>query len=244
MLLILMNMYMSTLGEKEVEQEVIRKSAGNGAGLPCTLGTGSTSIALLVAILGSHCVARFRFKERVALKTAILTNQVFSVAALIGSLFMMLVASGLINTYLWSILTLTLSVWMSTSYFAKIAGKTEECAQLDGPSSWWTLFTIVVPVSTPGIVATTIYCVVTAWNEIIFTLSFAQDTSVKTLPTALAEFTKQFETDWRLLTVASVITTLPIIAVFFSTTTPFHCGTVESIRQIACLEFRETEEAA
>jgi ABC-type glycerol-3-phosphate transport system permease component len=184
------------------------------------VATGSTGIALCVAVVGSYGFARFSFPGRIFLKTAVLTSQMVPTAAIIVPLFVTLRVLGLINTY-WGlilcylILTLPLSVWMMTSYFVNIPYSMEECAQLDGASRVRILLQIVVPVSLPGIVATVIYCFVVAWNEFIFALSFAQDTSVKTLPIGLAEFIQEFETDWGALMAGSVLMTLPIVVVFF-----------------------------
>ncbi len=41
-----------------------------------------------------------------------------------------------------------------------------------------------------------VYAFVTTWNEFIFALCFATDSSVKTLPIGLAEVSTEFNTDW------------------------------------------------
>ena len=58
------------------------------------------------------------------------------------------------------------------------------------------LFRITLPLSLPGLVAVVVYAFVTTWNEFIFALCFATDSSVKTLPIGLAEFSTEFNTDW------------------------------------------------
>ena len=59
-----------------------------------------------------------------------------------------------------------------------------------------------------------IYAFVTTWNEFIFALCFATDSSVKTLPIGLAEFSTEFNTDWGAVMAASVVMTLPIALLF------------------------------
>ena len=193
------------------------------------IATGATGIALVIAILASYGFSRFNFVGKKTMKLAILTSQMIPTAAIIVPLFITLRTMGLINTYLgliltYLILTLPLSVWMLTSYFVNIPVEMEECAQLDGASRLRILLTIVIPVSLPGIVATVIYCFVTSWNEFLFALSFAQDTAVKTLPIGLAEFTKEFDTDWGALMAASVTMTVPIVALFFALQKHFIAG--------------------
>jgi multiple sugar transport system permease protein/raffinose/stachyose/melibiose transport system permease protein/trehalose/maltose transport system permease protein len=65
-------------------------------------------------------------------------------------------------------------------------------------------------------VAVVVYSFVTTWNEFIFALCFASDSSVKTLPIGLAEFSTEFNTDWGAVMAASVVMTLPIALLFLS----------------------------
>jgi ABC-type glycerol-3-phosphate transport system permease component len=120
---------------------------------------------------------------------------------------------GLILAYL--VFTVPLSVWMMTNYFYSISASIEEAATIDGASRMQCLLHIVLPVSTPGILATGIYNFIASWNEFIFALVFATDKRVMTLPIGLAEFTFEFQIDWGGLMAASVLMTLPVVVIFF-----------------------------
>ena len=78
------------------------------------------------------------------------------------------------------------------------------------------LFRITLPLSVPGLVSVLVYAIVTTWNEFIFALCFATDSSVKTLPIGLAEFSTEFNTDWGAVMAASMVMTLPIAILFLS----------------------------
>jgi len=69
-------------------------------------------------------------------------------------------------------------------------------------------------VSLPGIAAVLVYSFITTWNEFIFALCFATDSSVKTLPIGLAEFSTEFNTDWGAVMAASMVMTVPIALLF------------------------------
>jgi multiple sugar transport system permease protein len=103
---------------------------------------------------------------------------------------------------------------MLTSYFEAIPRELDEAAIIDGASRVGILFRITLPLSLPGIVAVVVYAFVTTWNEFIFALCFATDTSVKTLPIGLAEFSTEFNTDWGAVMAASVVMTVPIALLF------------------------------
>jgi ABC-type glycerol-3-phosphate transport system permease component len=131
----------------------------------------------------------------------------------LGQLKMLNSLTGLILVYL--VLTLPLSIWMLTGYFRSIPIELEEAAFIDGASHIGILLRIMLPLSLPGIVVIVLYAFVATWNEFIFALSFATDTSVKTLPIGLAEFSTEYDTDWGAVMAASVIMTLPIAILFF-----------------------------
>lgn len=183
------------------------------------ISLGSTALALFLAIFASYGFARFNFRGKSAWQSFILVGQLLPTAAIIVPLFFTLRVLDLVNTYLglilvYMIITLPLSVWMLTSYFRAIPPELDEAAIIDGASRLGVLFRIVLPLSWPGIVSVVVYAFVTTWNEFIFALCFATDTSVKTLPIGLAEFTTEFNTDWGAIMAASVVMTVPIAMLF------------------------------
>ena len=101
---------------------------------------------------------------------------------------------------------------MLTGYFKSIPIELEEAAIIDGASRIGILLRIMLPLSLPGIVVIVLYAFVATWNEFIFALCFATDSSVKTLPIGLAEFSTEYDTDWGAVMAASVVMTLPIAA--------------------------------
>ena len=185
------------------------------------ISVGATSLALILAIFASYGFARFDFRGKPLMQAFVLIGQLLPTAAIIVPLFITLRVLGLVNTYwglilVYMIITLPLSVWMLTSYFKAIPPELDEAAVIDGASRLGVLFRITLPLSKPGIVAVLVYAFVTTWNEFIFALCFATDSSVKTLPIGLAEFSTEFNTDWGAVMAASVVMTLPIALLFLS----------------------------
>ncbi|MQW59681.1 carbohydrate ABC transporter permease [Sinorhizobium meliloti] len=185
------------------------------------ISLGSTGLALILAIFASYGFARFNFKGKPLLQSLVLVGQLLPTAAIIVPLFITLRVLGLVNTYwglilVYMIITLPLSVWMLTSYFKNIPVELEEAAIIDGASRLGCLFRITLPLSLPGLASVMVYAFVTTWNEFIFALCFATDSTVKTLPIGLAEFSTEFNTDWGAVMAASVVMTLPIAVLFLS----------------------------
>jgi ABC-type glycerol-3-phosphate transport system permease component len=185
------------------------------------ISLGATGLALILAIFASYGFARFEFRGKPFWQAFVLVGQLLPTAAIIVPLFITLRTLGLVNTYwglilVYMIITLPLSVWMLTSYFKAIPVELEEAAIIDGASRVGVLFRITLPLSIPGIVAVVVYAFVTTWNEFIFALCFATDSSVKTLPIGLAEFSTEFNTDWGAVMAASMVMTLPVALLFLS----------------------------
>ncbi|KAA0697922.1 carbohydrate ABC transporter permease [Neorhizobium sp. P12A] len=183
------------------------------------ISVGSTGLALILAIFASYGFARFDFRGKRLLQSLVLIGQLLPTAAIIVPLFITLRYLHLVNTYwglilVYMIITLPLSVWMLTSYFKALPVELEEAATIDGASRLGILFRITLPLSTPGLVAVIVYAFVTTWNEFIFALCFATDSSVKTLPIGLAEFSTEFNTDWGSVMAASMVMTVPIALLF------------------------------
>jgi multiple sugar transport system permease protein len=183
------------------------------------ISVGSTGLALALAIFASYGFARFDFKGKPLWQAFVLVGQLLPTAAIIVPLFITLRVLGLVNTYwglilVYMIITLPLSVWMLTSYMKAIPAELEEAAIIDGSSRLGVLFRITLPLSLPGVIAVLVYAFVTTWNEFIFALCFATDSSVKTLPIGLAEFSTEFNTDWGGVMAASMVMTIPIALLF------------------------------
>lgn len=185
------------------------------------ISVGSTALALFLAVFASYGFARFEFRGKPWLQSFVLVGQLLPTAAIIVPLFITLRWLGLVNTYwglilVYMIITLPLSVWMLTSYFRAIPAELEEAAIIDGATRLGVLFRITLPLSLPGLVAVVVYAFVTTWNEFIFALCFATDSSVKTLPIGLAEFSTEFNTDWGGVMAASMVMTLPVVILFLA----------------------------
>jgi N,N'-diacetylchitobiose transport system permease protein len=66
----------------------------------------------------------------------------------------------------------------------------------------------------PGLVATSIFAFITAWNEFLYAYVLMRDTSNFTLPVWLSTFKTAFGTDWGGTMAASTLFTLPVLIFF------------------------------
>ncbi|MFI4996885.1 MAG: carbohydrate ABC transporter permease, partial [Hyphomicrobiales bacterium] len=103
------------------------------------ISTGSTVLAIGLAVFAAYGFARFRFRGKSWCEAFVLVGQLLPTAAIIVPLYITLGKFGLANTWLglivtYLILTLPLSVWMLIGYFQAIPVELDEAAIIDGAS--------------------------------------------------------------------------------------------------------------
>ena len=118
----------------------------------------TTLLSLLIGIPAGYAIARFKFKWKAMIMSLILSVSMFPQVSILGSLFLILRSLGLINRYPGLILpyismNLPLTVWVLQNFFRELPMEVEEAALIDGSTRSGILWKIVVPMSSPGIVA-------------------------------------------------------------------------------------------
>ncbi len=110
--------------------------------------------------------------------------------------------------------TLPMAIWILHGFRGKLAIWLEEAASIDGARPVRILWDIALPVSRPGTFATIAYVVVVTWKDFLLSLSFKASNFMPTLPHSLDEFHAQFGNTYTDLFSASLVVSLPVVAVF------------------------------
>ena len=123
----------------------------------------------------------------------ILLSQMFPLILIIIPLFLLLRDLKLTNTHVGLILVyvvwaLPFILWMLQSYVRGIPRDLEEAATVDGATRFQILIGIIAPLLLPGIVVTTLFAFITAWNEFFFALVILNSPDLTTLPLRLAQY--------------------------------------------------------
>jgi multiple sugar transport system permease protein len=80
---------------------------------------------------------------------------------------------------------------------------------IDGASRLRTLFSIILPISTPGLVSTALFIFLSAWDEFFFALIFTSTVAAKTVSVAIAEFTGRYVSDVGAMMTGGVLAAIP-----------------------------------
>jgi N,N'-diacetylchitobiose transport system permease protein len=176
-------------------------------------------LSLAIGFLAALAIARFNFYGRRAFIAVIIGVQMIPTAAMIIPLYILLARAdqvdrltGVIITYLTFVLPFT--VWTLRGFVMGIPKDLEEAAMVDGCTRFGAFMRVLVPLIAPGLVATSIFAFVQAWNEFIFAYVLLSSQENQTLTVWLASFTTLRGTDWGPLMAGATLTSLPVVVFF------------------------------
>ena len=178
-------------------------------------------LGLLVSVPAGYYLARNNFRGRSAFMLIVLVTQMFAPTTLLIGIYREMTKLHLLNSYLGLILintafNLAFSIWILSSFFKTIPLEIEEAAAIDGCSRWQTFRKISLPLALPGIVTTSIFIFIAAWNEYVVAYTLAQSPTVQPFSVGLALLTGYYEVQWNYLFAGSLIAIIPVIILFSS----------------------------
>lgn len=177
-------------------------------------------ISIAIAFFASAALSRFRFRGRRTILIAILVVQMLPGTALLIPQFLVFNQIDLLGSYIGLILAyvgavLPFSIWVMRGFFISIPKELEEAAAVDGANTWTILWRVLFPLVAPGVIATSVFAFVTAWNEYLTAYVFMKDQSMYTLPVWLVSFTNpNGVTDYASQMAASTIFSIPVVVFF------------------------------
>lgn len=109
------------------------------------------------------------------------------------------------------------STFLLRQFLMQIPRDLLDSARADGANDWRVLWQIVVPMSKPALATVAIFAALAAWNDFLGPLIYLQDPNLQTLGIGL-QYLRQTQPDKvtvNLLMAASVMTIVPVVALFF-----------------------------
>jgi multiple sugar transport system permease protein len=178
----------------------------------------STACALVIGTLAAYALTRFRLPYNLDRKLSlwILSTRMFPAIVTAVPLFLMMRDLRLLNTkpaliIVYTAFNLPFVVWMMRGFFAEVPRDLEEAALVDGDSRLGALVRVVLPLVSPGLAATAVFCLIVSWNEFLFALVLTQTDAAMTLPVGIAGRVTQYEIKWGVMSAAGVVAMMPIL---------------------------------
>lgn len=181
------------------------------------VASGTTGINIALSALAGYALSRMRLRFRRSLLAGILAMSMFPQIAVVGPVWRIEQQLGLLNSYAGVILpyvtlTLPLGIWILASFFRELPPELEDAARIDGAGPFRTLISVFLPLSAPGVFTVGILVFIYAWNEFFFALLILTRPERQTLPVGIALFQGEFTIPWGEIAAASVVATLPLVA--------------------------------
>ncbi|MDP8909530.1 MAG: carbohydrate ABC transporter permease [Chloroflexota bacterium] len=179
----------------------------------------TTVLALIVGSFAAYALARLRFPGKFFVLALILSITTFPAIAIAAPVFKLWTDIGLFDTKIGLIIpymtfALPLAIYILTSFFREIPKDLEEAALVDGATNFQAFYKVVIPLAAPGLATAGILTFIFAWNEFLLAVTLTSSPDARTVPAAIAFFTGsvQFEQPLGTISAASVVITIPLIA--------------------------------
>jgi multiple sugar transport system permease protein len=176
-----------------------------------------TLFNLLFNSMAGYALARIRFPGNRFFFFLILAVLVVPVQITLLPKFLILKSLGWLNSYQGLIVPTLVNatfIFMMRQFFINFPKELEEAASLDGLNRFETFFQVVLPLAKPALAAQTIFIFMASWNEFLLPLVVMSKPEMFTLPIGLNAFKGQYVTFWNYIMAASMVFTLPALAIY------------------------------
>lgn len=184
-------------------------------------------LAALTVALSSAMVAWgfawFEFPGRGWLFGLVLATMMLPGAVTMIPTFLIWNSLGLVGTLvpLWAgnLFSSAFYVFLIRQFMLSLPRELFDAARVDGANQWQLFTKIALPLCRPALAITVIFEIQASWTDLMRGLIYLQDSSTFTVPRGLKALIDQYgfggEWHWETLVTASVVTTIPLIILFF-----------------------------
>ncbi len=179
------------------------------------IGFGSTLLSIVLGTLAAYAFSRFRIPGKDDWLFFILSTRMMPPIAVSIPIYLMFRHLGLNDTHLglillYTVVNLSLSVWLLKGFMDEIPREYEEAAMVDGYTRWQAFLKVVLPQAATGIATTAIFCLIFAWNEYAFALLLTSGTA-QTAPPFIPTIIGEGGLDWPAMAAGTALFLLPVL---------------------------------
>ena len=183
------------------------------------ISLGVTFFSLLLNSMSGYAFAKFRFKGKKSFFNFLLSSMIIPAQVTMLPVFLILKNLGLINTYFAIIIPGMASIFgifLIRQFAISIPDSLIDAAKIDGASDARIYLSIILPLCKPILVTLGIFTFMGTWNDFLWPLIVMTDSSMYTMPVALANLMGEHQQDTELMMAGSVITIIPVLLVFLA----------------------------
>lgn len=173
---------------------------------------------LIFCAMVGYVFARRRFIGKKPLWGAVLATLMIPKQVVLVPLYILVARARLLDTY--TALTVpfvvdAFNVFLMRQFIQQLPIDLEEAARVDGAGDWAVFWRVVLPLTRPALAVVGINTFLVNWNSFLLPLILTSSEKMRTLPVGLALYSQgQHAVDWGHLMAGSMLSTLPVLAVF------------------------------
>ncbi|MFC3571867.1 carbohydrate ABC transporter permease [Streptomyces yaanensis] len=176
-------------------------------------------LSLVIALFASFALARMRFAGRRGFIVTFMLAQMAPWEVMVIAIYMLMRDSDMLDslvplTVFYMMMVLPLTILTLRGYVAAVPKELEESAMVDGCTRTQAFIKVIFPLLAPGLMATSLFGFITAWNEFPLVLILNKSIEKQTLPLWISQFRTAFGDDWGATMAASSLFALPILVLF------------------------------
>jgi raffinose/stachyose/melibiose transport system permease protein len=177
------------------------------------------ALTLLVSCMAAYAISRLRWRLSRAAMVFFLLGMMIPIHATLLPLFIIFMKLKLLNSYWCLILPyvgfgLPLGMFIMAGFMQAIPLEMEESSFMDGAGVFRSFFSIILPIVKPAMATVAILTFLSAWNELMFAITFISKAQFRTLTVGLQAMVGQYATKWGPIGAGLVIGTVPTIAIY------------------------------
>jgi multiple sugar transport system permease protein len=192
---------------------------GSLVGSSLIISIGSAILSLLLGVPAGYALARSRWRWAKGVAYFFLFIRMVPAVAALIPFYLFMRDVGLLGTW-WAVIIMNTMfncafvTWMMFSYFRALPRDLEEAAMTDGCRPIGAFWKVAVPAARSGIIASTLFCVMFAWNDFLFA-SFLTDLDSKPVSVALLTAYGITDVSWGAMGALAHFATIPIVLMAF-----------------------------
>ena len=183
------------------------------------VSVATTVLSVGVSTLAAYSLTRFSFAGQSVVPYFSLLGYMVPSIIYVFPLFLLIVPLGLADRLPSLVLgylsiTLPFCMWLMWAFLRSIPLEIEEAGLTDGASRFQVFRLIVLPLAVPGMIATSIFAFIVAWNDYLIARIFINSVRQLPLTVGVMHFFEGVHVDWGLMMAAAVLMTLPLAILF------------------------------
>lgn len=177
----------------------------------------ATLITLIINSMAAFALSKYKFRGRNLIFLVIISTLMIPISVILVPVYLVITEIGWVNN-LWGVIipgaATPTGVFLLRQYMLTIPDELLDSGRIDGASEWRIYWQIVLPLAAPAIAVLAIFSVMWRWNDFLWPLIVLSRSEFFTLQVGLNSFQGELNVQWHFVLAMTVLTLLPITAVF------------------------------